>query len=89
MKLHRSLLLASIVQLSWAIAPGGIWDAFNYAPHSRTVSPRSIIRTEGEVSNPQNLLGLSKGTTFSSNGAYVTLDFGQEVSTVSHMLVMF
>lgn len=63
-----------------ATAPAGPWDAFNYAPNSRTVRPTAIKEVSGRIENPQHLT--SKGrATLVGNGAWVALDFGIEVST--------
>ena len=58
-------------------APSGPWDAFNFAPQSRTVYPRSIRETHGNVTN---LNILSNGSlTISGNESHVAFDFGYEV----------
>ncbi|EMD35216.1 glycoside hydrolase family 78 protein [Gelatoporia subvermispora B] len=65
-------------------APNGPWDAFNYAPESRTVQPRTIRGIQGDVSNADALL--NEGTvTLSSNGSYLTVDFGLEVGGLISM----
>ncbi|KAI0742508.1 Six-hairpin glycosidase [Daedaleopsis nitida] len=61
-----------------ASAPPGPWDAFNFAPKSRTVAPTAIKEVSGHVQNPQHLV--TKGSaTIVGNGSWVALDFGIEV----------
>ncbi|RPD76861.1 Six-hairpin glycosidase [Lentinus tigrinus ALCF2SS1-7] len=70
-----SLALLSVVDAS---APAGPWDAFNYAPKSRTVSPTAIRQSTGTVHNAHGLV--SKGSaTIVGSGSWVALDFGIEV----------
>lgn len=60
-------------------APSGPWDAFNFAPESRTVYPRSVRETYGNVTDAEGVL--SNGSLIiSGDGSYVALDFGYEVS---------
>ena len=60
-------------------APSGPWDEFNFAPESRTVYPRAVWGTYGNVTNAENVI--SDGSlTLSGNGSYVALDFGYEVT---------
>ncbi|KAF9077676.1 Six-hairpin glycosidase [Rhodocollybia butyracea] len=73
------LLLAVSVA---ALAPAGPWDAFNFAPSTRSFTPKSVHSIVGQVTGADNLLGNSKsthGATIAGNGSYVVLDFGQEV----------
>lgn len=65
-----------------ASAPSGPWDAFNYAPDSRTVWPSAIRRVEGDVQNPDQLVKNAGSATLASNGSWVTLDYGKEVCIV-------
>lgn len=70
-----------------ASAPSGAWDAFNYAPGSRTVYPMEVKKVTGAVRDAQNLVvgGASshKGSaTLSGNQSWLTLDFGVEVSMI-------
>ncbi|KAF9462422.1 glycoside hydrolase family 78 protein [Collybia nuda] len=77
-----SFLFASLigVPLSIAVAPPGPWDAFNFAPPSRTVHPKTIHSVRGLVQNAQQLVANIEGqATLNGNGSYVVLDFGQEV----------
>ena len=60
-------------------APNGPWDAFNFAPDSRTVWPRSINRAIGSAKGASNLLTKAGIATLSGSQSYVTLDFGIEV----------
>ncbi|KAK7455854.1 hypothetical protein VKT23_010891 [Stygiomarasmius scandens] len=62
-----------------AVAPSGPWDAFNYAPETRVVTPISVRAVEGDVVNAEGLLGAASGAEFTSSGSWVVLDFGKEV----------
>ena len=76
------LLLGAYTECS---APNGPWDAFNFAPVSRTVYPRAVWETYGNVTNAENIL--SNGSlTLSGDGSYVALDFGYEVGSPSFVL---
>ncbi|KAH8112125.1 Six-hairpin glycosidase [Phellopilus nigrolimitatus] len=76
----RSLVVASLcVALSFASAPSGPWDAFNYAPESRIVRPAAVFRLHGNVENASNLVSSSGEATLNESGSYVSLDFGKEV----------
>ena len=79
MQLGCSFSLLLLVHLALCTAPRGPWDDYNYAPDSRTVSPQSVVRTEGSISNAKGLLGGDKGAILAGNGSYVTVDFGFEV----------
>ncbi|KDQ54652.1 glycoside hydrolase family 78 protein [Jaapia argillacea MUCL 33604] len=72
-------LFVLLLPLALASAPAGPWDAFNYAPESRTVWPTAIKYTEGSVQNAQNLVSNAGEATLSGNGTWLTLDFGGEV----------
>lgn len=76
-QLFTCLLLFSTSAL--ATAPKGPWDAFNFAPDSRTVWPRSVIRAIGSVEGATNLTRTTGTATLIGNKSYVTLDFGIEV----------
>ena len=73
------LLLSAAFVL--ARAPSGPWDAFNYAPKTRVVSPIAVHTVQGEVSDPESLIrdGLVSAT-LTGNASWVTVDFGKEVS---------
>jgi hypothetical protein len=75
-----SLALLGTGNLVLALAPSGPWDAFNFAPKTRTVYATSIRHVEPTVSGSENLLLTSGGATFDGQGSWVTLDFGKEVS---------
>lgn len=78
----NSLQLAYIIfLLGFALgsAPNGPWDAFNFAPNSRTVWPRSVNRAVGSVRGANNLLTQTGVATLSGKQSYLTLDFGVEV----------
>lgn len=62
-----------------ASAPAGPWDAFNFAPKSRTVYPTAVKVAHGEVRNA-NALVAKGAATLSGNGSWIALDFGVEVS---------
>lgn len=63
-----------------AKAPSGPWDAFNYAPTTKTVGPVAIHSTNGSVVGASGLANSTSGNaTLSGNGSYVVLDFGKEV----------
>lgn len=79
-RLRLTLCLLLSFTLVLATAPRGPWDAFNYAPESRTVWPRSLKRVVGSVQGSKNLLTNNGIATLSGNQSYVTLDFGIEVS---------
>ncbi|KAJ7733701.1 Six-hairpin glycosidase [Mycena metata] len=61
------------------LAPAGPWDAFNFAPKSKTVYPAAIRETDGAVTNSQNLVNNAGSATLAGMGSYVTLDYGVEV----------
>jgi hypothetical protein len=70
-----------------AAAPAGPWDAFNYAPESRTVYPSAVRLTEGSVVGAENLVGGNGGgATLEGAGSYVVLDFGKEVCSADFTL---
>ncbi|PIL26169.1 hypothetical protein GSI_11924 [Ganoderma sinense ZZ0214-1] len=74
----RLLFCLGALTFAGASAPAGPWDAFNYAPKSRTVFPTSVKEVSGTAYNVQNLV--SKGSaTIVGNGSWVALDFGIEV----------
>ncbi|KAJ7743495.1 Six-hairpin glycosidase [Mycena maculata] len=60
-----------------ALAPSGPWDAFNFAPKSRTVYATVIRTSAGTVTNADNLLRATGSATLDPE-SWVTLDFGQE-----------
>lgn len=62
-----------------ASAPAGPWDAFNFAPKSRTVYPTAVKVTHGGVRNAHALVAKGEAT-LSGNGSWIALDFGVEVS---------
>ncbi|KAF9462412.1 glycoside hydrolase family 78 protein [Collybia nuda] len=71
------------IRHSIAVAPPGPWDAFNFAPSSRTVLPKTIHSVHGLVQDSRQLVTSSRGqATLNGNGSYVVLDFGQEVGGV-------
>ena len=57
------------------------WDAYNYSPSSRTVSPESVETTVGDVAAPAAVLA-GERTRLTGTGAAVTLDFGKEVGGI-------
>lgn len=72
-----SLLL--FTGLARCLAPSGDWDKFNFAPSSKIVTPVAIHSSDGQITNPGNLVGALGKTTFSSSGSWLALDFGIEV----------
>ncbi|EIM84461.1 glycoside hydrolase family 78 protein [Stereum hirsutum FP-91666 SS1] len=64
-----------------AAAPAGPWDAFNYAPESKTVYPSAVRQVEGSVVGAENLVGGGEGgsAVLEGVGSYAVLDFGKEV----------
>ncbi|KAH9832466.1 Six-hairpin glycosidase [Rhodofomes roseus] len=74
MTLRSLLVCLSLGTYVACLAPSGPWDAFNFAPASRTVYPVSIRETSGNVSS------IGDGLTLSGDGSYVTLDFAFEVA---------
>lgn len=49
-------LVSFIAGAVHAAALSGPWDAFNYAPSSRTVYPTAVYKSSGEISPEENLL---------------------------------
>lgn len=81
---------AAVVALSFdvanifvnAAAPAGPWDAFNYAPESKTVYPSAVREVEGSVVGAENLVGSGGeggSAVLEGAGSYAVLDFGKEV----------
>ncbi|PBK74349.1 glycoside hydrolase family 78 protein [Armillaria solidipes] len=60
-----------------AVAPAGPWDAFNYAPSSKTVFPVEVISSIGDVG--VTVEDATNSMTLANQGSYVTLDFLKEV----------
>ncbi|KAJ7754100.1 glycoside hydrolase family 78 protein, partial [Mycena metata] len=85
MYLH-SLVLAA--PLCAALAPKGPWDAFNYAPASKTVRPVSVRTVSGDVRGAQGLVqNPTAQATFSGNSSFVVLDWGKEVGGILSMTI--
>ncbi|KAK7030185.1 Six-hairpin glycosidase [Favolaschia claudopus] len=76
LSLSLSLLF---LPFSLALAPAGPWDAFNYAPKSKTVYPAAIREVEGTVTNSELLVDNQGSATLEVEGSWVALDFGVEV----------
>ena len=70
-------------------APNGPWDAFNFAPDSRTVWPHSVNRAVGSVRGASNLLTKTGIATLSGSQSYLTLDFGVEVRFCVYFSIWF
>ncbi|TFK60970.1 Six-hairpin glycosidase [Pluteus cervinus] len=81
-----------------AVAPSGPWDAFNYAPASKTVYPTKVHSTSGFIQNPDRLVRTSSlsnttdgsiekegQTTIAGGGSWIALDFGIEVGGLISM----
>ncbi|KAJ7450053.1 glycoside hydrolase family 78 protein [Mycena galericulata] len=82
MLLHLPSILFSAA-LCAAVAPSGPWDAFNYAPVSKTVKPVSVRTISGTVQGAQGLVQSSTAqATFKGDGSYVVLDWGKEVGGI-------
>lgn len=77
------LFLFHYFSLVGCLAPPGDWDRFNFAPSSRVVTPVAVHSSQGQITNPENLVGAKGKTTFSSAGSWLALDFGKEVSLPS------
>ncbi|KAI0084355.1 Six-hairpin glycosidase, partial [Irpex rosettiformis] len=80
--------LFQLVTLSLSVAasaPSGPWDAFNFAPTSRTVRPVHIREVQGAVKNADGLLSVSGQATLTTNESWVTVDFGKEVGGLISM----
>ncbi|KAF9523611.1 Six-hairpin glycosidase [Crepidotus variabilis] len=80
--MFRSLslfILTFVSGPSLGSAPSGPWDAFNYAPASKTLYPTAIRVVSGTVKNQNLLIGNKGSATLSGNGSYVALDYGKEV----------
>ncbi|KAJ7626201.1 Six-hairpin glycosidase [Roridomyces roridus] len=75
----RILLLACSVIPALGLAPSGPWDAFNFAPKSKTVYPASIRQSTGSITTPKNLVNGAGKATLSGVNSSITLDFGVEV----------
>ncbi|KAI0706032.1 Six-hairpin glycosidase [Cerioporus squamosus] len=71
-------LSLAVLRVVGASAPAGPWDAFNYAPKSRTVFPSAVKQTSGTVHDAHGLVSKG-GATIVGNGSWVALDFGIEV----------
>lgn len=76
--MRPSVLTLLFIPLVSARAPSGPWDAFNYAPKSKTVYPIGIYRTQGQITGSTNLVGNVGQATIAAN-SWVALDFGIEV----------
>ncbi|KAF7372711.1 Six-hairpin glycosidase [Mycena sanguinolenta] len=79
------LWLSLLAPTALGLAPAGPWDAFNFAPKSKTVYPASIREQEGTVTNSQRLVNNAGSATLNGQGTYVTLDFGVEVGGLISM----
>ncbi|VDC03801.1 unnamed protein product [Peniophora sp. CBMAI 1063] len=66
-----------------ALAPSGPWDAFNFAPESRTVAPASVRQVNGTIASADGLV--SNGSATFSASSWLTLDFGIEVGGIISM----
>jgi len=58
---------------------GHPWDAYNFSPQTRTVTPVAVQSTTGSVTNASGALS-GASTRLSGTGSTVTFDFGKDVS---------
>ncbi|KZT25006.1 glycoside hydrolase family 78 protein [Neolentinus lepideus HHB14362 ss-1] len=70
---------------TWASAPSGPWDAFNYAPKSTVVWPTAVYHVEGAVDGANSLVENRGAATLAGSGAWLALDFGVEVGGLISM----
>ncbi|KAJ7618214.1 Six-hairpin glycosidase [Mycena polygramma] len=70
---------AFLTRSARGLAPSGPWDAFNYAPKSKTVYPAAIREVEGTVTNSNLLVNNTGSATLTGQGTWLALDFGVEV----------
>ncbi|KAI0408509.1 Six-hairpin glycosidase-like protein [Xylaria palmicola] len=91
MRVPRVLAAYSLVCGSWAascwrkttctgpLEPAfpGDWDAYNYAPDSRSVKPKTVLSSDLSSATPYN-----GSVTLSANHPQVVLDFEQEVGGI-------
>ncbi|KAI0028945.1 glycoside hydrolase family 78 protein [Vararia minispora EC-137] len=85
MWLQYTAVLAVLAGLAHSSAPAGPWDAFNYAPSSKTVFPSTIREQNGSVAVADSAVGSVGAITLSGNWSWVTLDFGKEVGGLISM----
>src|ERR1700742_1825255 len=71
--------LLGLLCSTFALAPLGPWDQFNFAPESKTVYPTAIHSSHGTVQNAQRLVANMGSATLSGKGTWVALDYGREV----------
>ncbi|KIY62492.1 glycoside hydrolase family 78 protein [Cylindrobasidium torrendii FP15055 ss-10] len=76
--LRASYVALVSVSTAAALAPSGPWDAFNFAPSSRTVYPTAIYKLEGTIQGADQLVQ-NAGTATLAPGSWVALDYGVEV----------
>ncbi len=72
------LLYFLLLPVVLAVAPGGPWDRFNYAPESKTIYPQDVYKIVGSVSGGSKLVGNIGSATLSPK-SWIALDFGIEV----------
>ncbi|KAJ7118101.1 glycoside hydrolase family 78 protein [Mycena epipterygia] len=73
------IFFSFLARSALGLAPPGPWDAFNFAPKSKTVYPSAIRETEGTVTNSQRLVNNAGSATLTGQGSWIALDFGVEV----------
>ena len=83
----RYVLSLLLLRCASASAPSGPWDAFNYAPESKTVYPTGIHSISGTVNNAQQLVHNAGSAILTGNGSWVALDFGVEVRPLTLIFV--
>lgn len=77
-----ALVVVAIICLSDFIMANpfpGPWQRYIHSPESRTVYPKSIYRTQGNVSDAEAMLNpqSTKGALLQGGNSFITLDFGQ------------
>ncbi|KAI0031995.1 Six-hairpin glycosidase [Vararia minispora EC-137] len=85
MRISLCVPLTFLPGVALALAPAGPWDAFNFAPASRTVYPAAVREVQGTVDNASGLINASAPATLSGNGSWVALDFGIEIGGIVSM----
>jgi len=75
-QLFLSLLATSLVEATPS------YSQYILAPTSRTLYPQSVFRTNGDVTDPADLLEGAGGSLTLNNTASVTYDFGKNIEGI-------